>query len=106
MTDNFQDLLNHATRIQEEMQDAQSRIDQQEVVGASGGGLVEVSMNGRHDVSRVKISDEVMDDREVLEDLVAGAINDAVRKVDNISQETIKNLAFGKPNIDFLNSIR
>ena len=59
-------------------------------------------MNGRHDVVRVDISDELMDDREILEDMVAGAINDAVRKVDKVNEAAIEDLAVGMPSFDFL----
>ncbi len=106
MKDDIQDLLKHATKLQNQMQEAQTKLEQQDVVGAAGGGLVEVIMNGRHDVSNVKISEEVMDDKDILEDLIAGAINDAVRKVDKISQEALENMAVAMPNMNIPNFMR
>lgn len=95
-------LLKQASRLQDKMQEAQNNLEQQEVVGASGGGLVEIVMNGRHDVSDVKISENLMDDREILEDMIAGAINDAVRKIDRLSQEAMEKMTGTLPGMDFL----
>ncbi len=102
MNDELQKFLKQASKIQDKMKNTHSALERQEVVGAAGGKLVEVVMNGRHDVSRVKISEELMDDREILEDMIAGAINDAVRKVDKINQEAMQDLAVGLPDLDFL----
>lgn len=69
----------------------QEELANAEVTGQSGGGLVSVVMTGRHDVKRVSIDQSLMstdeDDKEVLEDLIAAALNDAVRKVEQSSQE-------------------
>jgi len=65
------------------MQQAQEDLAKLEVTGESGAGLVKVTMTGRHDVRRVEIDDSLVgDDKEMLEDLVAAAVNDAVRKVE------------------------
>ncbi len=102
MNNEIENFLKQATQIQDKMKQTHNRLEQQEVIGVAGGGLVKVVMNGRHDVSDVNISDGLMDDREILEDMIAGAINDAVRKIDEISQEEIEKLAVGLPSMDFL----
>jgi DNA-binding YbaB/EbfC family protein len=83
-------LMKQAQQMQEKMQKMQEELANAEVTGQSGGGLVSVVMTGRHDVKRVSIeslmsADE--DDKEVLEDLIAAALNDAVRKIEQSSQE-------------------
>ncbi len=74
-----------------------------EVTGSAGGGLVEVTMTGRHDVRRIAIDDALMgDDKEVLEDMVAAAVNDAVRRVEKVTEEKMGGLTAGL-NIPGLN---
>ena len=84
-------LMKQAQQMQEKMQKMQEELANAEVTGQSGGGLVSVVMTGRHDVKRVSIDQSLMstdeDDKEVLEDLIAAALNDAVRKVEQSSQE-------------------
>lgn len=89
-------MMKQVQKMQADMQKAQDEIANMEVTGESGGGMVSVVMNGRHDVSRVAIDPELMsDDREMLEDLVAAAVNDAVRKVEQQSQEKMSGLTDG-----------
>lgn len=102
MHDDLEKFLKQATRIQDQMKKTNNKLVQQEVTGVAGGGMIKITMNGRHDVVRVDISDELMDDREILEDMVAGAINDAVRKVDKVNEAAIEDLAVGMPSFDFL----
>lgn len=102
MHDDLEKFLKQATRIQDQMKKTNNKLVQQEVTGVAGGGMIKITMNGRHDVLRVDISDELMDDREILEDMVAGAINDAVRKVDKVNEAAIEDLAVGMPSFDFL----
>ncbi len=102
MHDDLEKFLKQATKIQDQMKKTNNKLVQQEVTGVAGGGMIKITMNGRHDVSRVDISDELMDDREILEDMVAGAINDAVRKVDKVNEAAIEDLAVGMPSFDFL----
>lgn len=76
-------LMQQAQQMQEKMKQAQEEILSLEVTGESGAGMVQITMNGRHDVSRVKIDPSLQsDDLEMLEDLIAAAVNDAVRKVE------------------------
>ena len=78
------DLMKQAQQMQEKVQQMQQQLANAEVTGESGAGLVKVLMTGRHDVKRVQIDPSLMsEDKEVLEDLLAAAVNDAVRRVEN-----------------------
>ncbi len=89
-------LMKQAQKMQEEMQKAQERLAQEEVTGESGGGLVKVVMNGKHEVRRVGIDDSLLsDDKEMLEDLIAAAVNDAVQRVAEKTQENMAGLTSG-----------
>ena len=80
-------MMKQAMQMQANLKKAQEEIAAMEVTGASGGGMVKVTMNGKHEVKRVQIEPQVAsEDREMLEDLVAAAVNDAVNKVDAASQ--------------------
>ena len=89
-------LMKQAQAVQENMKKAQEAIAALEVEGQSGAGMVKVLMTGRHDVKRVTIDPSLLgEDKDMLEDLVAAAINDAVRKVDAASQEKMSGLSAG-----------
>lgn len=91
-------LMKQAQAMQENMQKAQEELANIEVTGESGGGLVKVLMTCRHDVKKVSIDPELMgdvDDREMLEDLLAAAVNDAVRKAEKAQQEKMSGLTGG-----------
>jgi DNA-binding YbaB/EbfC family protein len=91
-------LMKQAQQMQENMKRAQEELGNIEVEGQSGAGLVKVVMTCRHDVKRVKIDDSLLgDDKDMLEDLVAAAINDAVRKAETTSQEKMGGLMAGMP---------
>jgi DNA-binding YbaB/EbfC family protein len=78
------------------MQKAQAEIASIEVIGEAGGGMVKVTMNGRHEVKRVQIEPTVIaEEREMLEDLIAAAANDAVHKVEARVQEKMASLTAG-----------
>lgn len=96
-------LMKQAQAMQDNLKKAQQELASVEVTGQSGGGLVTVVMTCRYDVRQVRIDPSVQqDDREVLEDLVAAAVNDAVRKVEKTSQEKLSGLTAGL-NIPGLN---
>ncbi|HSG52331.1 MAG TPA: YbaB/EbfC family nucleoid-associated protein [Rheinheimera sp.] len=81
-------IMKQAQAMQEKMQKAQAEIASLEVTGEAGAGLVKVTMLGNHNVRRVSIDDSLMqDDKDMLEDLIAAAINDAVRRVEETSKE-------------------
>ena len=88
-------LMKQAQKMQADMQKAQEELASIEVTGQAGGGLVSVVMTCRHDVKRVNIDDSVMDDKEMLEDLVAAAVNDAVRQVEKTVEERMSGLTAG-----------
>ena len=89
-------LMKQAQQMQASMQQAQEELANIEVNGEAGGGLVKVVMTGRHDVKRVSIDDSLMqDDKEMLEDLLAAAVNDAVRKVESTNQEKMASITGG-----------
>jgi DNA-binding YbaB/EbfC family protein len=89
-------LMKQAQMMQENMKKMQEQLAAMEVEGQSGAGMVKVIMNGRHDVKRVTIDPSLMsDDKEMLEDLIAAAVNDAVRKIEATSQEKMGALTAG-----------
>jgi DNA-binding YbaB/EbfC family protein len=89
-------LMKQAQQMQENMRRMQEQLGTQEVEGQAGAGLVKVTMTCRHDVKRVSIDPSVVgDDRELLEDLVAAAVNDAVRKVEATVQEKMGAMSAG-----------
>jgi len=89
-------LMRQAQQMQADMQKAQEELAGLEVTGAAGGGMVTVVMTCKHEVRRVSIdSSMVGEDREMLEDLVAAAVNDAVRKVEQTIQEKFSGIAGG-----------
>lgn len=95
MTD-LNELMKQARQMQEQMQKAQEEIANMVVEGESGAGLVQVSMNGRHDVKSVKLADTLLqEDKEVVEDLIAAAVNDAVRKLEDKNKNAMGDMASG-----------
>lgn len=89
-------LMKQAQQMQENMKKAQEDVASIEATGQSGGGLVSIVMTGRHDIKRVNIDDALMsDDKEVLEDLIAAAVNDAVRQIEQQSQEKMSGVMGG-----------
>lgn len=96
MAGNFGNMMKQAEALQRNMQKAQEEIARLEVVGESGGGMVKITMTGKHEVKRVQIEPAVVgEDREMLEDLVAAAINDAVRRVEQQSAERMQGMMAG-----------
>ena len=89
-------LMKQAQAMQENMKKAQEEIAALEIEGQAGAGMVKVVMTGRHDVKRVTIDPTLLgEDKDMLEDLVAAAVNDAVRKVEAAAQEKMGGLAGG-----------
>ena len=91
-------LMKQAQKMQEDMQKAQEELKLIEVEGQSGGGMVKVTMQGSHEVKRVLIDDSLMsDDKDMLEDLIAAAINDAVHKLEQTTKDKYANITAGMP---------
>ncbi len=89
-------IMKQAQEMQEKMQRVQEEVARAEVLGEAGAGMVRVTMNGRHDVSKVDIDPSVMEeDKELLEDLLAAAVNDAVRKVEANSKAKMEEATQG-----------
>lgn len=98
-------LMQQAKKMQARMEEMQNEVKNLEVTGESGAGLVKVVMSGRHDVRRVQIDPGLKEeDIEIVEDLIAAAVNDAVRKVEEVSKEKMGQLTGGMqmpPGFDF-----
>lgn len=90
-------LMQQAQKMQQEMQKAQEELARLEVTGEAGGGMVKVTMNGKHAVRRIEIDPVLMDDREMLEDIVTAAVNDAVNRIAETTQERMSEMTSGIP---------
>jgi len=89
-------LMKQAQEMQAKMQEAQEEMARLEITGESGAGLVKVTMTGRHDVKKVDIDNALMtEDKEMLEDLLAAAVNDAVRKIEKNNQDNMAGMTSG-----------
>ena len=88
-------LMKQAQQMQDRMKKAQEELADVEVEGQSGSGLVKVTMTCAHVVRRIAIEPAAMDDREMLEDLIAAAFNDAIRRAESVSQETMAGFTSG-----------
>ena len=96
MKGGINDIMKQAQEMKVNMEKAKKELLETEVIGQSGGGMVKVIMNGNHEVNRVEINEEVVkDDKEIFEDLIAAAINDANRRVEKITQERMSNVTSG-----------
>ena len=91
-------LMKQAQQMQEKMQKMQEEIAQLEVTGESGAGLVKITINGAHNCRRIEIDPSLMeDDKEMLEDLIAAAFNDAVRRAEELQKEKMASVTAGMP---------
>jgi hypothetical protein len=90
-------LMQQAQKMQEEMQKTQEELALMEVSGEAGGGLVKVTMTGKHAVRRIQIDPSLLDDREMLEDIVTAAVNDAVNRVAAAMQDRMSEMTAGIP---------
>jgi len=95
MTD-LNNLLKQAKEMQEQMQKAQQEMAEKEVTGESGAGLVRVVMNGKHDVKKVTLDPSLMqEEQSLVEDLIAAAVNDAVRKIEESNKSQMGGMMSG-----------
>ena len=95
MKGNIAGLMQQAQKMQQEMQKAQEELANMEVTGEAGGGLVKVTMTGKHAVKRVEIDPSLLEDREMLEDIVTAAINDAVNRITSSTQDRMSDMTAG-----------
>ena len=92
------DLMKQAQQMQERVRKLQEEVAKTEVTGESGAGLVTITMTGRHDVRKVNIDNSLLGEaKDVLEDLIAAAMNDAVRRAEKNQQDTMSELTAGIP---------
>jgi hypothetical protein len=95
MTD-FGDMMKQMQQMQEQLQKAQKELAEKEVTGESGAGLVKVTMNGKHDVKNISLdASHMQEDQTLVEDLIAAAVNDAVRKVAENNRNQLAGLTSG-----------
>ena len=96
MKEPLSELMKQAQKVQEQMKQVQDQIARAEIAGESGAGLVKVLATGKHFIKRVEIDPSLLtEDKAILEDLIAAAINDAVRKVDEFNQTKVASLTAG-----------
>ena len=97
MPGNMNNLMKQAQRMQRQMEEAQKELEEKEVTATAGGGAVEVTVSGKHEVTQIKLSEEVVDpdDIEMLEDLIMAATNEAFRKLDEESQSSMAKITGG-----------
>ena len=91
MPGNMNNLMKQAQKMQRQMEETQKQLEEAEVTATAGGGAVEVTVSGRHEVTKVKLAEEVVDpdDIEMLEDLIMADTNEALRKIDENSQKAM-----------------
>jgi len=97
MPGNMNNLMKQAQRMQRQMEEAQKAMEEMEATATAGGGAVEVTVSGKKEVIKVKLAEEVVDpdDIEMLEDLIVAATNEALRKVDDASQQSMSKITGG-----------
>ena len=103
MPGNMNNLMKQAQRMQRQMEESQKALEEKEITAAAGGGAVEVTMNGKKEVLKVKLSPEVVDpdDIEMLEDLIVAATNEAIRQIEELSQESMSKITGGLGGFGF-----
>lgn len=103
MPGNMNNLMKQAQRMQRQMEESQKALEEKEITAAAGGGAVEVTMNGKKEVLKVKLSPEVVDpdDIEMLEDLIMAATNEAIRQIEELSQESMSKITGGLGGFGF-----
>ena len=97
MPGNMNNLMKQAQKMQRQMEESQKELETKEVTGTAGGGAVKVTVNGKKEVLKVELSEEVVDpeDIEMLQDLIMAATNEALRQIDEISQAQMSQLTGG-----------
>jgi DNA-binding YbaB/EbfC family protein len=102
MFENFGSVIKMAKEMQGRVQEMQQNLQHVRVWGDAGAGMVRIEMNGKHEVVRVEIRDEAMEDREMLEGLVIAAANDAVRRINEEIKSKVGELGFNMPDLSGL----
>ena len=107
MPGNMNNLMKQAQKMQRQMEETTKQLEETEVTGSAGGGVVEVTVSGKKEVTKVKIKEEAVDpdDVEMLEDLVMAAVNEALRQIDKISNESMSKITGGLGNMGGLGGL-
>jgi len=94
---NMSNLMKQAQKMQKQMEEAQADLQTKEITASAGGGAVEVTINGKKEITKIKLSEEVVDpdDIEMLEDLIMAATNEAIRKIEDISSQQMSKITGG-----------
>ena len=102
----MQNLMKQAQKMQRQMEESQKALEEREFTASAGGGAVEVTVSGKREVTKVKLAEEVVDpeDIEMLEDLIVAAVNEALRMVEEASQESMAKFTGGLGNLGGLGS--
>jgi hypothetical protein len=97
MPGNMNNLMKQAQKMQRQMEEASKEIEEKEITAAAGGGVVEVTVSGKKEVTKIKIDPEAVDpdDVEMLEDLIMAAVNEALRQMESYSQESMSKITGG-----------
>ena len=97
MPGNMSNLMKQAQRMQRQMEESQKELEEKEITATAGGGAVEVTITGKKEITKVKLSPEVVDpdDIEMLEDLIVAATNEAIRQIEELSQESMAKITGG-----------
>ena len=97
MPGNMNNIMKQAQKMQKQMEEAQKELEEKEITAAAGGGAVEVTVSGKHEITKVKLSEEVVDpdDIEMLEDLITAATNEALRQIDEAPQKSMSQITGG-----------
>ena len=97
MPSNMSNLLKQAQKMQKQMEDAQASLETQEVTATAGGGAVEVTVSGKKEITKIVIDKEVVDpdDVEMLQDLIMAAVNEALRKMEELSSQQMNAITGG-----------
>ena len=103
MPGNMNNSMKQAQRMQRQMEESQKELEEKEITAAAGGGAVEVTINGKKEILKVKLSPEVVDpdDIEMLEDLIVAATNEAIRQIEELSQESMSKITGGLGGFGF-----
>ena len=97
MPGNMGNLMKQAQKMQRQMEEAQKELEEKEVTAAAGGGAVEVTVSGKKEITKVKLSEDVVDpdDIEMLEDLIMAATNEALRQMEEMAQSSMAKITGG-----------
>ena len=101
MPGNMNNLMKQAQKMQKQMEEAQAELEQAEYTATAGGGAVEVTISGTKEITKIKLDEEVVDpdDVEMLEDLIMAAVNEAIRKMDEMSNQKMSKITGGLGNM-------